>query len=259
MTKTRWGWVAAAFFILILAASCGKTTPATTSNDLEMIKARLEAGAYSEALDMLEDFVQGDSNNAEAQFLLGLAYFNTGAYEKARQAFENTLELDPTRAGAVHHNLGALAIQMDDLNTAIQEFQAALDVEPDDPDTHYQLGAVYLMLALPANTPIPDETMLAQAQAEFERALEIEPGKPEVLVGIGNIYLLKNQFKEAAEVLQQAVDAAPEMPEALFALGRAHFLAGDQDAARTVLERFLETDPPAVWAQQAQDMIASLP
>jgi tetratricopeptide (TPR) repeat protein len=100
--------------------------------------------------------------------------------------------------------------------------------------------------------------MLAKAQAEFERALEIAPGKAEALVGLGNSYLLANELDQAIETLQDAVDVNPEMPEALFALGRAYALAGQAEEARETLERFLQTDPPAVWAQQAQQLLDQL-
>lgn len=255
VSKWRLGW-----FILLLAVLLCSCTPKRDLPpvDLDAIKAQLEAGQVHEALKALETAVKQEPENAEAHFLLGIAYFKTGAYEKARVAFNQTLKLDPDRAAAVHHNLGALAIQMDDLDTAIAEFQAALALEPDDPDTHYQLGAAYLLQSLPADALIPLQDKLDLARAEFERALELAPGKAEVLVGLGNVYLIEDDLAKATAYLEQAVAAAPTMPEALFALGRLYALTGNTARAREMLQRCLAANPPPVWAQQAQELLSLL-
>lgn len=244
--------------MLLTVMGCGSETATPQPVDLNAIKEQIEAEEYQGAAQALEEIVDENGENAEAYFLLGLSYFNLNQYADAREAFNQALELDSDRAAAIHHNLGALAYQMGDIETAEAEFKAALEAEPDDPDTHYQLGATYLVKALPADSQVPDREMLAKAQAEFERALEIAPGKAEALVGLGNSYLLANELDQAIETLQDAVDVNPEMPEALFALGRAYALAGQAEEARETLERFLQTDPPAVWAQQAQQLLDQL-
>ncbi len=244
--------------LLLVLTGCGQSAEPVEPADLSSIKAQIEAEDYQAAAEELEKVVAENEENAEAYFLLGLSYFNLNQYQDARDAFTQALELDSDRAAAIHHNLGALAYQMGDIETAEAEFKAALETEPDDPDTHYQLGATYLVKALPANSQMPDPAMLAEAQAEFERALELAPGKAEALVGLGNSYLLENRIDEAIETLQEAVEVNPEMPEALFALGRAYALSGQAEEARETLERFLQTNPPEVWAQQAQQLLGQI-
>ena len=245
-------------FMLLIVTGCSPDATTMEPVNLDDVKAQVEAGNYQAAAQALEKVVAENEENAEAYFLLGLSYFNLNRYQDAREAFNHALELDSDRAAAIHHNLGALAYQMGDIETAEAEFKAALETEPDDPDTHYQLGATYLVKALPADSQTPDPEMLAEAQAEFERALELAPGKAEALVGLGNSYLLENRIEEAIDTLEDAVDANPEMPEALFALGRAYALGGRIEDARTTLARFLETDPPEVWAQQAQQLLQQI-
>lgn len=238
---------------LVLVAGCGGTPPT-----LDEVQTKRDAGDFTAAADLLEQIVKQDDQNAEAYFLLGLTYFDLESYEQARAAFGQALQLDESRAAAVHHNLGALAYQIGDMDTAIEEFNNALDADPNDSDTHYQLGATYLVLSLPTEIQPPDEEKLQQAQAEFEAALTLTPGKPEALVGIGNIYLLQNRLPEAIETLEQVVEDNPQMREALFALGRTYATAGEVSQAQATLQRFLDTNPPAVWAQQAQEILAQL-
>ncbi|MFP4345034.1 MAG: tetratricopeptide repeat protein [Anaerolineales bacterium] len=244
---------------LPLLVSCrGSATPEVALQSLDEIQAQMDAGNYRVAVEALQALTEQEPENAEAYFLLGLSNFNLGNFSDARAAFERTLELDSGRAGAVHHNLGALAYQMGDLEEAVSQFQAALELEPEDPDTHYQLGATYLQLALPPTGGPPDSTLLAQAEGEFNRALELAPGKAEALVGLGNVYLQQGNFEEAIEALEQALEKNPEMPEALFALGGAYLQTGQISEARDALQRFLETNPPAVYTQQAQDLLQRL-
>jgi len=223
--------------------------------NLDQIEAQMEAGEYESARQALEQIVAEDETNAEAHFMLGLTYFNLEAYAKARESFERALELDPDRAAAIHHNLGALAYQMGDMETALSEFQAALEADPDDADTHYQLGATYLVLAFPSGAVAPDSEMVNKAESQFRRALELADEKPEAKIGLANVHLVTGETDQAISLLEEVIADHPDMREALFALGRAYLTKGETDKAEATLERFLETDPPAVWAEQAQTML----
>jgi tetratricopeptide (TPR) repeat protein len=226
--------------------------------DLDAIQAEIDEGRFASAQEQLEAVLASDETNAEAHFKLGLVLFNLGDFQGAEGHFNRSLLLDPDRAAAVHHNLGVLAYQMGDMTTAKAEFEAALTADPDDADTRYQLGAAYLIQAFPMGAVEPDAGLLDRAQAEFERALSIAPQKPEALVGLANVYMLRDDLTAAIDLLEQALDETPDMREALFALGRAYAVVGRTDDARTTLQRFLETEPPAVWAQQAQEILAGL-
>ncbi len=234
-------------------------SPQPAEVDLEEARPLLDAGRYEEAREQLKQFVAANPQHAEAHFLLGLAHFNLEEYGPAEEAFRRSLDLDVDRAAAVHHNLGALAYQTGEIETAIEEFQAALEIDPDDSDSHYQLGASYLVQALPSDQMSPpDEASLKKAEAQFEHALELKPNKPEALVGLSNVYMLQNRLDEAISLLETALEQNPQMREALFALGRAYAAAGQLEKSKETLQRFLATDPPAVWAQQAEELLSQL-
>lgn len=245
---------------LILLAGChpAESTPLAANLDIEAIKEQMDAGEYTIAQQALEAIIAEDKENSEAYFLLGLSHFKLGEIAPARAAFNRALELDPERAGAVHHNLGSLAYQEGELETAEKELKTALELEPNDPDSHYQLGATYLMMALPLNDAPPNAERIAQAQAKFEECLELAPDKAEALVGLGNSYLLQNNLEGALELLEKAVEKSPQMPEALFTLGRTYAMSGQTEQAQTTLNEFLATNPPATWRQQAEDILNQL-
>jgi tetratricopeptide (TPR) repeat protein len=259
MQKRPMIFISVAFLSMIamiaLLSSCSSTQ---ADVNLDEIETQMDLGEYAEARDALEQIVAEDEANAEAHFMLGLAYFNLEAYSKARDSFERALALDPERAAAIHHNLGALAYQMGDMETALSEFRAALEADPDDPDTHYQLGATYLVLAFPSGAMEPDPDMVNQAETQFQRALELADEKPEAKIGLANIHLVRGEVDQAIMLLEEVLENNPEMREALFALGRAYLSAGEVDRAEATLERFLETDPPQIWAEQAETMLRQI-
>lgn len=229
-----------------------------TESTLDAVATQMAQGEYQGAREELERLLAVDETNPEVHFNLALAYFNLGQYTAAREHFVRAAELDPERSGAVHHNLGVLAYQMGDLDTAAEEFEAALASDPSDPDTHYQLGAVFLTRAIPAGSVLSDPVWVERAEAEFNRALALEPGKPEALVGLANVHLLRKDVEAAIPLLEEALTERPNMQEALFALGQAYVTLGEVELAKDVLQRFLDTHPPDVWAEQAQEMLERL-
>lgn len=226
--------------------------------DFAAIQSELDAGDFESARTKLEAIIAADETNAEAHFSLGLTLFNLGDYTAAGEHFTRSLQLDPERAAAVHHNLGVLAYQSGDMATAESEFGLALDADPSDADTHYQLGATYLIQAYPMGAVEPDTALLQKAQSEFEHALEIAPDKPEALVGLANIDMLRGEMEQAIGRLERVIAQDPAMREALFALGRSYAAVGRAEEARATLRQFLDTAPPAMWAEQAQQMLAEL-
>jgi Tfp pilus assembly protein PilF len=250
--------------VLVLVGGVGaavyfsnRPSDATVDQDLDAVQAEIDAGDFEAARADLEAILAEDEENAEAHFKMGLIFFNLGDHEGARGHFNTSLSLEPDRAAAVHHNLGVLAYQAGDMDAAVAEFQAALEADPDDADTHYQLGATYLILAFPMGAIEPDAVRFQQAEDEFDRALAVEPNKPEALVGLANVYLLRNDMAQAISTLESVIEQSPQMREALFALGRAYAAVGDTANAKSTLEQFLDTDPPAVWAEQAEEILQS--
>jgi tetratricopeptide (TPR) repeat protein len=246
------------YYLLRKPAETPTPTDVVAGDDIQAAQAQLDAGQFAAAKATLEQLIARDANNAEAHFLLGLTHFNLQAYDQAKASFNRSLEIDPGRAAAVHHNLGVLSYQLGDMDAAVTEFQAALAIDPQDADSHYQLGATYLVMAFPAGALQPDAGYLAKSQSEFELALQSAPSKPEALVGLANIYIFQNKVDDAIKLLEDALKQSPDMREALFALGRAYAVAGKNDQAKETLQRFLDTDPPDVWAQEAQQILDQL-
>jgi tetratricopeptide (TPR) repeat protein len=249
---------AAVLLALVLVACKGEMTEV---NDLlESSRAHLEAGEYNEAITDLEAVIEMDSDSSEAHKLLGQVYNQTGDLMKAADEFRTVIALDPEKAAAAHHNLGVTYFQLQDPGAAVAEFEAALELDPDDADTHYQLGATYLVIALSGDDPTapPDPQSLEQAIAEFKAALGLKENMPEALIGMGNVYIQQANYADAIETLQQAIEQTPDSPEAYYALGGAYAQSGDVESACEAYSKFLTLNPPANWRTMGEQTMATL-
>ncbi len=231
--------------------------PLPHENTLEAARALAEAGHLAEAREMVKQMLLRDPEGGGAYFLLGWICLRQEDAPCAEAAFLKALELEPERAAAINHNLGVLAFSQGKADKALQYFLEALEADPDDLDTRYQAGAAYLVLALPENTMLVDTQKLDLAVEQFERVLQADPDKVEALVGLGNAHLIVGRYDQALPLLERAVAIDP-IPEALFALGRAYAMVGRAADARAMLQRFLDTNPPALWAEEARALLGQL-
>ena len=260
-----------------------------------LLRLYLESGdqdAVQRTLSVMESVAGATPSDAEAHYWLGRAYYETGRTDQAAQSFQRVLELKSdhglahfwlgqiyagqgqleearreldaalphlTEKAAAYHNRGVVAYQLGDLEAAASDLQAAIQEDPEDPRSHYQLGAVYLAQAIPAHPfALPDSARLEKAQEEFTRALELCPGMPEALIGMGNLHLLQGDAQKALEVLNQVLEREPDSLQAWYAVAQAQATLGNREEACRALERFLALSPPAEWAEQAGKMKGQL-
>jgi tetratricopeptide (TPR) repeat protein len=97
---------------------------------------------YREALVELRRALEADAKNAYAYHFLGVAFFELGEAEAARDAYAACLRLAPDHLGsrvALSHVLRILG----DLRGALREGTEALSRSPGDPDALHAVGLVY--------------------------------------------------------------------------------------------------------------------
>jgi tetratricopeptide (TPR) repeat protein len=89
----------------------------------------------------------------------------------------------------------------------------------------------------------------ARAAAAFAAALEREPALARAHNGLGVVAAENGRTEEAIGHWRKAVAANPREYDTLFNLGLLLRRAGRADEARAHLRRFVETAPPARYAE----------
>jgi tetratricopeptide (TPR) repeat protein len=136
---------------------------------------------------------------------------------------EATLRSHPGNA-QLSLRIGLLRGQAGDFAGAVEEFQHTLDVQPDFPEAHYNLG-----LALLANSgPVP---AWKEALAQFEAAVALRPDYSEARRMAGVAFLESGDTTKAIAELKASLSLNPSSAEAHFDLGRALADAGSSSEA----------------------------
>jgi tetratricopeptide (TPR) repeat protein len=135
------------------------------------------------------------------------------------------LDLSLPNAPFHRYNVGVMLEQEGDLESAVQEYRAAVSTHPGDPRIGLNLGSLLSRLGR------HDE-----AAREFERVLSVSPElAPRVHWVAALAALQARQWSEAVEQLRAVLREDPDHPDAGFALGSAYLSAGRFEEAAAVL------------------------
>jgi len=98
---------------------------------------------FRDALQELRGVIQRDPQNPYAYHYLGVALYEVGELEPARDAYRACLRLAPSHLGS-RVALSHVLRQLGDAKGAIKEGTTALSQSPDDPDALHAVGMAYL-------------------------------------------------------------------------------------------------------------------
>ena len=149
-----------------------------------------------------------------------------GKYSEAIAEYRKAIEKNRAALN-LHFRLGrALLMEShsaDSLETARQEFETELRLNPSDAAAEYQIGQILLAQQKPA-----------EAGKRYERALALKPKFAEALLALGKVRLDEKQFSESIALLQQAAALLPKSEAAHYALMIAYRNSGKtEEALRT--------------------------
>jgi DNA-binding winged helix-turn-helix (wHTH) protein/Tfp pilus assembly protein PilF len=198
----------------------------------------------TEAIELLEAAVRVDPAYAPAYAQLARAY-NTRAFkftsqadgkrlrENADVALAKSLDLDPNLAAA-HFARGLILwtkAKGFPHEQAIRSFRKALELEPDNDETHHQLSMVYSHVGL-----------LEEAQRHVARAIELNPNNTMARFRVGVYAAWQCRFEDALAVLKTVPpDVSPFLVDRVRA--EVCIQLGRLDRARAIVEAYLAAHP----------------
>jgi len=187
-------------------------------------------GKFQQAVDLAKDALGQNANNIAAYNNLGLVYLDQGKVDLASFVYQKALNsIEGADGNAyLHCNLGRVYMARDQDYLARQEFDRALQLDPDLVAAMIFLGDARL-----------DDHDWEGAASLLERARALEPHNPAILVDLGIAYRGLGRFEEAQALYQQALDLDPGNPDPYLNLA---VLQGDHmrayDAALTSLDSY---------------------
>jgi Tfp pilus assembly protein PilF len=142
------------------------------------------------------------------------------------------------KAEAAHAQRGLGYLTAGKLGDAREQFEAALEVNPEDAVAHNGLGIVKV-----------EAGALEQAEAHFRRAVALDPENTEPRSNLANCLLRQRRYREAVSELKEILRAHPRSAAAHLQLSVTYQAAGDRERALLHCRRALKIEPQNAQAR----------
>ena len=120
-------------------------------------------------------------------------FYSTAQYSKSLE-YGNSLLLKYSSNVIILNILGATYTALEKYKVAIKQYQAALKIDPTNPQVHNNLGLTF--------KKIKD---YSSAKKSFNKAIEFKPRFSEAYNNLGLTYKKMNRYEEALEKLNKAI------------------------------------------------------
>lgn len=171
--------------------------------DIEAVYALFHKHDYPGAVQLAEQLIREGWRQAELFDLLGIAYYQLGQREKAREALSCLLECRPDNPDA-HNNLSLLLNEMGDWQAAIAHAKRAISLQPRLASAYNNLGNAFKA-----------GHSLKEARECFAKAIELGYRHPGVYTNLGVTEQSLYCWTEAEEAYRRAISLDPEYFPAL--------------------------------------------
>jgi tetratricopeptide (TPR) repeat protein len=118
---------------------CRKLAPDDGDVVTMLADALGQTGKRTEALRLLEGYLQKEPEHVQSRYLLAILLFQTGEFERAEFEFRTVINLDPTRVQA-RSDLAHCLLQLQDYAGAIEQMRKAVELAPQFPPFRIKLS-----------------------------------------------------------------------------------------------------------------------
>ena len=162
---------------------------------------------------------------------LGVLYRADGKYDKALEEYNKALELDPN-LGEAHNALGYLYADMRNFEKSLEHFKKYASLNPGDANPLDSTAEAYFLMG-----------RLDEAIAKYKEVLEVKPDFSEVSLKIGYICALKEDYPEAMKWVDKEIAMASSpgaKREGYLYKGFYHFWLGNLEKSLVDLQKTVE-------------------
>jgi tetratricopeptide (TPR) repeat protein len=224
--------------------------------------AELNKGRVLEGIARFKEILHSDPANGAANFYLSTLYTEMGEFEVAERYLRRAMEVNPNQ-GVHYHQLGLIRYrqkqwrlalgffkqalefgagnneaavwrsigdaqgELFDRDAALQAYETALRIQPQDVATRLALGRFYLERSNPE-----------RAIPHLRAAVEIDPLIHAAYPILGRAYRQTGDLPAAMAILKTALDRSPADQESRYALGQVLLAMGRVDEGRAELDTY---------------------
>lgn len=262
-------------FLAATAADPSLAEPFLVLADIYMVD-----NAPAEAAAAAEKFLALKPGDQKGQMLAYEAYLKLGNQAKLDELREVLAKTDVAPKLAIQiYNEGALADQKGDVDSAIEKFRGALNLDPNMAEAHAGLATVYyraerldealasveaLLAAKPDHANGNRLRFLIQdgrgdrqaSDAAMKSYIEIDPkGASGLLFKRADLDFRAGEVETARTAFHKVLELDPENARAYYSLGKI-YASTDTSKAREYLQKFIEMAPEDPEVGTAKEMLS---
>ena len=163
-------------------------------------KAQMEAGKYTEAIDLLNNYVAAEPRRAEGYALRAECYDNTSQYYKAVLDWEKATKLDPTNQVLQSNLAKSRAILRNNLQEKIKGHERELAIDPSASENYLAIGKAYKQME-----------DYQKAEEYYDKYLsKIHETSPDEILRYAEILAKNNHIKKGEKILKEYADKYPD-------------------------------------------------
>jgi tetratricopeptide (TPR) repeat protein len=248
----------AARLLIFIATAAAHAIPAEPVNPLQQANAEYQAHRPAEAILLYERYLTQYEDRADVRVFLGGALLNLNRSAEALDQAQRALELD-THCWKAYTLAGRIYGSQREWDKAHQAYEAALRLNPLDGETWYFFGRGYyeesrfeqavqafrraielgaLSSRVYENLALSYEalTLSEEAEAAYRRAIALTDTEFHPYHAYGVFLNRQRRSVEGIRMLKRAFGLNPAAVETRFELGKALYQAGRLDEAATTIE-----------------------
>ena len=191
---------------------------------------------YDDAIKSFEKSVLNDSTLGDSWELLGDTYAQKGLHEKAIDAFEKAIKLNPT--SVLNEKLlssllilGPQYYKDRDLKRSKEVFCRATKINSQSVQAWAYLGNIY-----------SEQGNLEDAKVAYEKAISIDPNLASTYIGLGNVLAQQGKFEEAEKAYKNAISIDPNLASTYIGLGNVLAQQGKFAEAEKAYKKAISID-----------------
>ncbi|WGL59419.1 tetratricopeptide repeat protein [Pigmentibacter sp. JX0631] len=206
-----------------------------TSKLIAQIEEMVIAKQYIDAINLISQAFQKTNLSVIQQAtlfrLIGDCFTKLGDLDNGVSNYSKALELDPYCAKCFI-GLGTIALQRNNYNIAVPQFQKAVSLAPNDDMASLGLGLAFEGL-----------NELKQALSWTVRACHLKADNTVAIFNLVKLSFEMEQFVDAERVLIRYLGLHPNDVNMIYTLGTIELKTGKNDIALQLMENILTLDP----------------
>lgn len=202
------------------------------------------AGDVAVAETVYERILAVAPDHAAVLHYYGILHHQTKRHLDAVRLIRRAIEIEPEDPG-MHSNLGNVFLELDRPDLALKAYQSAIILDPKSVDARNNLGVALRAMRL-----------VDEAEIAYREALDIDPNHREAWDNLGRLLAGRGRIEEAITCHAKALELEPANAGTRRFLVAAYAATNANDRAIAILRDWLREEPNSAAAQHLMAAIS---